>query len=639
MKKISTIFAGLGCFALLMSSCNGILEEDPKTIYAPNFFTTPAGIEGGLTALYTHMRYLYGNAYLYNSLTTGTDEATWGQSADGNFKNADLSGAGELTASSAGNGTNFWSFTYINTANGIIANGESVGLSPALLAEARLFRAFDYFNLVRCHGGVPLDLGSGELAFNTSAIRTSIRNTVPEVYEKCIFPDLEYAVENLPEKPRVTGALTKTAARILLSKAYLTYAWWLENPENIPTYPECTRDKSKAPQYFQKAYDVAVEGIENPGPFGLESSYYRVNLGSNDRNKEQVPYADHTENSEQYNGASLTYGSGGGQDNFASWMMQWNYPNMNAVNNEGKTISPVLRTDDQFLGRPWTRMAPTQEALAKFDDLEHDSRFDGTFTWIYRTNWSQGGNNSEWVEGPNGDHIGLNEPFLKFINAEDPDVTYPGNLAKVGLGMKPGEKSFVIDRKGVSRLLYPSLWKIGPYRTNSGSPETIGEPNASSTRPFVILKFSELYFLAAEANVKGATAKSGKSAYDLINVIRARAGKWEIKNNEQIEYSADFSAEMVAATPKTITVDYLLDERLREYYGEGFRWFELARTQTWHTRAASFTICGAGVNDHTPQTFSRTIEKTHYLRPIPQSQIDAMMMSNEEKAAYQNPGY
>lgn len=35
-----------------------------------------------------------------------------------------------------------------------------------------------------------------------------------------------------------------------------------------------------------------------------------------------------------------------------------------------------------------------------------------------------------------------------------------------------------------------------------------------------------------------------------------------------------------AATPATITIDYILDERMREYYGEGQRWFELARTQT-----------------------------------------------------------
>ena len=394
MKNIKNIILCLAGIASFATSCQSILDEHPKTIYTPDYFTTQAGVEGGLTALYARLRYQNGNAYCFNIMTTGTDEATYAQSADGNFKIADMSGAGLLTPDNSNSG-NYWTFTYINTANGIITNAEAVGLDASLIAEARFFRAFEYFNMVQIFGGVPLDLGSGELQFNTSPVRTSVRNTVPEVYTRCIFPDLKEAVTSLPDNPRLTGALTKTAARIVLSKAYLTYAWWLKNPKNIPTYPECDRvdpDGHDAAWYYQQAYDIALEAIANPGPFGLEDYYYKVFLGSNDRNKEQVLYADHTENSEQYNGASLSYGSGGNMDNFASWMLQWNYPNMKITNSEGAQVNPVLRTDNQFLGRPWTRMAPTQEALATFTHKDKDSRFDGTFTYIYRTNWTQGGN-------------------------------------------------------------------------------------------------------------------------------------------------------------------------------------------------------------------------------------------------------
>lgn len=110
-----------------------------------------------------------------------------------------------------------------------------------LLPKLVFFRAFDYFQLVQTFGGVPLDLGSGELKFNISTTRYSVRNTVPEVYTKAIFPDLVKAVSDLPEVGRVTGGVTKTVARLYLAKAYLTYGWWLENPNNIPTYPECPR--------------------------------------------------------------------------------------------------------------------------------------------------------------------------------------------------------------------------------------------------------------------------------------------------------------------------------------------------------------------------------------------------------------
>src|SRR5699024_4389860 len=125
-----------------------------------------------------------------------------------------------------------------------------------------------------------------------------------------------------------TGSATKTLARLYLAKAYLTYAWWLENPNGIPTYPETARtdpDENSAQDYFQMAYDVATEAIDNPGPFGLQETFYDVNWGPNDRNSEILLYADHTETSEYYNGASLTYSNGGDADNFAGWMMQWNY--------------------------------------------------------------------------------------------------------------------------------------------------------------------------------------------------------------------------------------------------------------------------------------------------------------------------
>ena len=102
---------------------------------------------------------------------------------------------------------------------------------------------------------------------------------------------------------------------------------------------------------------------------------------------------------------------------------------------------------------------------------------------------------------------------------------------------------------------------------------------------------------------------------------------------------ADYSAELTAETPQVITIDYILDERMRENFGEGFRWYDLVRTQTWQERAGSYTIAGAGKSDHVAETFTRTIEDYHYLRPIPTRQINAMMMDEAEKKAYQNPGY
>lgn len=642
MKPIFSKIRVLGTAALalfLTASCSDILDEQPRSSYDPTFFKTEKGVEGGVTSMYAHLRYIYGQAYYYNSCLTGTDEATWGWSADGNFKDADLSGVGNLTATTCRSDV-LWgtAFSNINTANGVIENGAEVGVNESLVSEARFFRAFDYFLLVQTFGGVPLDLGSGELKFNITPLRTSVRNTVPEVYTKAIFPDLLTAIENLPANPRVTGGVTKTVARLYLAKAYLTYAWWLKNPNNIPTYPECQRTDPNghdAAWYFQQAYDVAVTAIENPGPFGLQESFWMVNAGPNDRNMEILLYADHTQEDEYYNGGSLSYGGGGAPDNFAGWMMNWNYTDARSADNQ----AVINRIAEQCYGRPWTRMAPPLGVFTKtFADKVNDSRYDGTFTTVYRGNWSTAGQNWESVTNANGMKVKEREPIFSFVFQDMDKIDYAGKGSKsnLGAGTLPGRADWVLGLDAVGRYVYPGLWKLGPYRTDNGS--GAGQPNAGSTRPYNIAKFSELYLVAAEAAVEGAATQAGKSARDLVNVLRARAGRWTYSNAEYKEVDRDFSAEMTAATPATIDINYILDERSREFYGEGYRWFDLVRTQKWNEYADSYVICG-GKGDHNPQTYSRTIEAFHYLRPIPQGQLDGMEMTEEEKDAYQNPGY
>ena len=636
---------GTTALALLFAtSCSDILDEQPRSIYEPTFFQTEKGVEGGITSMYAHLRYIYGQAYYYNSCLTGTDEATYAQSADGNFKDADLSGVGSLTASSSRSDV-LWgtAFSNINTANGVLENGSKVGVSEALLAEAHFFRGMDYFLLVQTFGGVPLDLGAGELKFNVSTSRTSVRNTVPEVYTKAIFPDLKTAITNLPDNPRVTGGVTKTVARLYLSKAYLTYGWWLENPNNIPTYPECDRtdpDGHDAAWYYQQAYDIATEAIDNPGPYGLMESFYQVNAGPYDRNKEILLYADHTQEDEYYNGGSVSYGSGGAPDNFAGWMMNWNYTDIQAKDKDGNTISPVIRVAEQAYGRPWTRMAPPHGVFTKtFKDKTKDSRYDGTFTTVYRGNWSTNGKDWTTVSGANGIAVAEGEPLLTFLPEDDPNIQYPdgaGN-SNTGAGVITGRGDYVMGPSAISRRVYPGLWKLGPYRTDNGTGP--GQPNAGSTRPYNIAKFSELYLIAAEAAVKGATTKPDKSARELVNVLRDRAGKWTFNNAENKEMDVDYGSQLTAETPATIDINFILDERSREFYGEGYRWFDLVRTQKWNEYADSYEICGNDKGDRNIVTYTRTIKPGHYLRPIPQGQLDGMEMSADEKKNYQNPEY
>ena len=644
-KSIKYILAaGLVCCVAntTMTSCSDVLDEQPRSQFDPTFFTTKTGIEGGLTSLYAHLRYFYGNGYFLNSVETGTDEYTYAQSADGNFKDADLSGVGSMTPNNSIAGS-IWgtAFPNINTASGIIENGADAGIDDALLAEAYFFRGFDYFLLVQTYGGVPLDLGAGELKFNTSTVRTSVRNTVPEVYA-AIFADLEKALADLPENPRLTGTVTKNVARLYLAKAYLTYAWWLENPNNIPTYPECSRNAGEAQSYFKKAYDMAKQAIANPGPYGLQPTFYDVNAAEQDRNKEIMLYADHDEDEKYGNGGvGYGWGSGGSPENFAYWMETWNYTEMTAKAASGAVINPVQREAVQGLGRPWTRMAPVADAFMAGGVWEDavkaiDSRYDATFTLSYFTNWQKAGGSEPYVFGANGMQVGPDEAYFTWVpESEDSKINYTGADGKLGFGELPGRADFVVAVNHISRKKYPCNWKIGIYRTdNAGG---LGSKvNGGSPRPWNIAKFSEFYLIAAEAAVK---LNMNAEAVEMVNVLRERAGKQTYCVNTRSPFVADHSAEMLAATPATITIDYILDERSREFWGEGYRWYDLVRTQKWAERATTYHIAGSGYTDSVLETFKRDIPANYYIRPIPQGQIDGMKMSDEEKKAYQNPAY
>lgn len=149
----------------------------------------------------------------------------------------------------------------------------------------------------------------------------------------------------------------------------------------------------------------------------------------------------------------------------------------------------------------------------------------------------------------------------------------------------------------------------------SRAPANFNDP---SSRPVVIYRFADVYMTAAEAAFK---LNDLTNAANMLNVIRQRSAFR--KTNSAIDNAAAVAAMTI--TPASVTLDFILDERSREFYGETQRWFDLVRTrslvrrlQAWNKEAAPY------------------VKDFHMLRPIPQTQID---LTTQGPKIPQNPGY
>jgi hypothetical protein len=179
MNRINNPWLALG-LSLLLFACNDMLDETPRSVLTPGFFSSPQGLEAGLNAAYAGLR-----SHFYGGGITGTDEFTLTDAV--NATEACTNTYDNLLNSVNGAGGTWQAFIYINTCNGILEKGMEIdnmdeSRRRTLFAETRFLRALYYLQLVQTYGPVPLDLGTGKLAFNSTATTLSVRNSVAEAF-------------------------------------------------------------------------------------------------------------------------------------------------------------------------------------------------------------------------------------------------------------------------------------------------------------------------------------------------------------------------------------------------------------------------------------------------------------------------
>jgi len=230
MKKSKRILMNILLLAIpmlfMVSGCSKFLDRKPLTATLDDL--NQGGIEGQVFGIYSAVKnYDVGQVFggipwqgMHNFRSDDSqkgsepsDGAEWVAPFD-NFQYVK-----DLWASNF-----YWDAHYslIHLANTALQTADSLALtgveSEANIAEARFFRAFAYFDMVRTFGDVP------KIDFRIyNAAQANIAKSPATAIYALIDSDLQYAVTNLPLVwgSKYPGRLTSGAARALWAKTYL----------------------------------------------------------------------------------------------------------------------------------------------------------------------------------------------------------------------------------------------------------------------------------------------------------------------------------------------------------------------------------------------------------------------------------
>jgi starch-binding outer membrane protein, SusD/RagB family len=317
---------------------------------------------------------------------------------------------------------------------------------------------------------------------------------------------------------------------------------------------------------YEEALTYAQHVMNDYG-YGLMPNYADLWKMENEKNQEIIWGLNYSTNLEFNDGSNVGH---------SMYLMEYD------------TQPGMLR--DVANGYPNVRYMPTKFLLNLFDE-QKDARYNSSF----KTTWFC--NETDAAKRPAGMALGDTAIFCsKYVIS---------GAARAGKVYKIYDINDVYRPDGTpaDRFHYISLKKFDdPTRASAAETE--------SARDVSLIRLPEMYFIAAEAEMQ---LGNTEAAAGYINTIRERAAI--DKTNPQ---GMDVASS-------SITLDFILDERAREFAGEQLRWFDLKRTNKLVER----------VQLHNPDAKS-FIKDFHMIRPIPQSELDAVTNKEEFK---QNPGY
>jgi hypothetical protein len=579
------------------------LDETLITGVSSQYYSNPDGLNSAVVASYAQLRSFFGREQLMSLTQVGTD--TWMAADQSGSNNKDFDSYGGGLNSTVAPLANTWNPAYqmINTLNAALDRGpNTTGISPTvkatLLGEAHFLRALEYFTLVQTFGDVTLQLHE-----NQGVVDTASRAPVADVY-KAILEDLDSAVKMLPVTQADFGRATRGAALTLRSKVYLTRAY---------------RDYSPNKQGDFQAALTDAKAVINSGTYALEPVFADLWCVARPADPNRTGYCDNT----GYNGNrkefiftvqfsyDLTQYDGADQYDYLHLIYLSQYDNNGIWRGTPRDLNN---------GRPFRRAMPTQYELSLWNKWVGtpgasdvlDTRFDGSFQTVWIA--TQSGITNPTGTCPactSGGTINVGDTAAFMPNYQ---VTNAFRQSKPYVILTPcpagqaDPTAYCGDRNNANDgytnwQRFPSLKK---FQDNLRANLTAQEGG----RVEVVYRLGEVYLIAAEADVG---LGNQTEAAQMVNVLRVRAASPAHKADNNV-------------TPAQMTLDFIMDERERELAGEFNRWYDMARP------GPAFLV--DRIKKYNPHAVN--IAAKHWLRPIPQSQIDGVISGPKYP---QNPGY
>lgn len=571
MKKIF-----IYSIALLLGvvSCNEkeFLEEKPLDFYTPgNSLETKADFESSINYLHNRIRYImFGGINLdaYFALFYATDFAVNATDYNPPVKLNDYKNTMVPTFFVP---REIWTVNYaiITNANVTISRANSSQKlseeeKKSIKANALFFRALSYRMLANLFGGVPLVLE--EIAVPR---RDFVRATREQVYTQCMN-DLLEAIPNLGNIEALPdGKVNKQVAQHLLSEIYIA----LNKPDDAIATASAVIGHGGVSLMTERF------GRHANRPGDVYRDLFELNNQNRSSGNREGLYV--VQSDYQNPGSVLR--------DFFQWAV---VPNMGSLTIKSKvdgveqSVPAIMGYNDKLSGRGVGWIRPTAH-------------------FFYQI-WKGGQQDMR-----NSQYNIVRDFQIDGVSPSSPDY---GKWY-----VKDGYKDKVTNFADTIRNWFPIIKKVtlsaGDFPADYLKKDAGGKPIVSPFGGNILLNSSENLF-------------KDKYLFRLAETYLLRAEAYIMKNNMQAA-AEDLNALRKRAHASLINagqvnIDFLLDERMRELYGEEMRMLTLTRMGLLYDRNVKYN-----------EKSGQTIQPYHNLWPIPFSEIER----NTNAVIEQNPGY